>query len=78
MIRDSMNDEIDYELTAEQWETLKALRLSAPTLAGLRRTVIEDLAALGLATIRDTVPVMTAAGRKALIRGSSKLLDVAA
>jgi len=52
--------------------------LSAPTLAGLRRTVIEDLAALGLATIRDTVPVMTAAGRKALIRGSSKLLDVAA
>jgi len=37
-----MNEEIDYELTAEQWETLKALRLSPPTLAGLRRTVIED------------------------------------
>jgi hypothetical protein len=73
-----MNDEIDYELTAEQWETLKALRMPVPTLSALRRKVIEDLAALGLATICDAVPVMTPDGRKALIRGSSRLLDVAA
>jgi hypothetical protein len=73
-----MNDETDYELTPEQWETLKALRMPAPRLSALRRTVIEDLAALGLATICDTVPVITPNGRKALIRGSSRLLDVVA
>jgi hypothetical protein len=78
IIRGSMNDEIDYELTIEQWETLKALRMSATTLSALRRTVVEDLAALGLATICDTIAVMTPSGRKALIRGSSRLLDVAA
>jgi hypothetical protein len=73
-----MDDEIDYRLTVEQWETLKALRMPATTLSALRRTVVEDLAALGLATIRDTIAVMTPSGRKALIRGSSRLLDVAA
>jgi hypothetical protein len=73
-----MNDEIDYELTVEQWETLKALRLPAAMLPALRGTVISDLAALGLVTICDTVSVMTPIGRKALVRGSSRLLDVAA
>jgi hypothetical protein len=48
----------------------------APTVSALKRTVVEDLAALGLATIRDTIAVMTPSGRKALIRGSSRLLDV--
>jgi hypothetical protein len=40
--------------------------------------VLEDLVALGLATTCDDVPVITPKGRKALVRGSSKLWDVAA
>ncbi len=73
-----MNDETDYQLTVEQWEALKALRMPAPKLSALKRTVLEDLAALGLATICGTVAVMTPKGRRALIRGSSRLLDVTA
>jgi len=73
-----MNEEVDHDLTPEQWETLKALRAPVANAAPLRRFVLEDLVALGLATISDNVPAMTPEGRKTLIRGSSKLLDVAA
>lgn len=73
-----MNDEIDYDLTPQQWETLKALRVPLSTFSVLSRFVLEDLAALGLATINDGVPAITPTGRKTLVRGSSRLLDVAA
>jgi ribosomal protein S19E (S16A) len=72
-----MDDEIDYNLSREQWETLKTLR-SPVSLSTLTRTVLEDLAALGLVSVSDDLPVMTPKGRKALIRGSSRLWDVAA
>jgi len=69
-----MSDDIDYDLTPEQWETLKSLRM--PVLR--RGFALEDLVALGLATISENVAAMTPKGRKALIRGSSKLWDVVA
>ena len=74
-----MNDELDYELTHDQWETLKNLRNGASRPARINRFTIERLIALGLVTIRDDVPVLTSNGRKVLIRGSScLLLDLAA
>ena len=73
-----MSDDIDYDLTPEQWETLKSLRMPVSRLSTLRDFALEDLVALGLATIRENVTAITPKGRKALIRGSSKLWDVAA
>ena len=73
-----MSDQIDYDLSPDQWETLKALRAPVSRLSALSRFVLEDLVALGLATMSDDAPVITPMGRKALIRGSSRLWDVAA
>jgi len=44
----------------------------------LNQFVLDDLVALGLATMSDDMPVMTPKGRRALVRGSSRLWDVAA
>jgi hypothetical protein len=73
-----MNMEIDYDLTPDQWETLKALRVPASGFSTLNRFVLEELIALRLAAMSDHLPVITPTGRKALIRGSSRLWDVAA
>lgn len=73
-----MNDEIDYALTADQWETLKALRVPASRFSTLNQFVLDDLVALGLAMMSDNMPAITPKGRQALIRGSSRLWDVAA
>jgi hypothetical protein len=40
--------------------------------------VLDDLLALGLAAMSSELPVITAKGRKVLVRGSSRLWDVAA
>jgi hypothetical protein len=73
-----MNDEIDYDLSPDQWETLKALRAPVSRLPALSPFVLADLVALGLATMSNDLPVITQKGRKALVRGSSRLWDVAA
>lgn len=74
-----MNDEFDYDLTPSQWEALRALRTPAAKLPRLSRFAIDALIALGLAVMHDQAPVITARGRKVLIRGSSMLLqDLAA
>jgi hypothetical protein len=77
-----MNAEFDYDLTADQWETLKALRAfapnSAPKTRKLNRFVVEHLVALGLAGMSDGRPVLTPKGRSVLLRGSPRLLDLAA
>ncbi|MEH2536989.1 MULTISPECIES: hypothetical protein [unclassified Bradyrhizobium] len=74
-----MNEEFDYELTPAQWETLKALRTPSSSLPRMSRTTIDGLIALELAVMHGDVPVITAKGRKVLIRGSSLLLqDLAA
>jgi len=67
-----MNDEIDYDLTSNQWETLKALRVPVSRFSALNQFVLDDLVALGLATMSDDMPVMTPKGRRALVRGSSR------
>jgi hypothetical protein len=72
-----MNAELDYDLTPDQWEVLKALRAPATERRAMNR-VLEALITLELATIRDNLPVITLRGRKVLVRGSSRLLDVAA
>lgn len=74
-----MNDEFDYELTHDQWETLKALRSSASERPKLNRFSVESLIALGLVAVDNDLPVITRRGRKVLVRGSSQLLqDLAA
>jgi hypothetical protein len=74
-----MNDEFDYDLTPSQWEALRALRTPSSSLPRLSRTAIDSLVALGLVVVHDDAPVITAMGRKVLIRGSSLLLqDLAA
>jgi len=72
-----MNDEIDYDLTPDQWETLKAIRVPVLKPSALNQSLL-DLVAFGLATMSDNLPVITAKGRTALVRGSSRLWDVAA
>jgi hypothetical protein len=73
-----MNAEIDHELTPDQWETLKALRLPAPEGHAFNRFVVEHLVALGLVETIGARPVITARGRSVLLRGSPLLWDVAA
>jgi hypothetical protein len=73
-----MNVEFDCDLTPDLWEALKALRAPAPAARPRSRYVLESLAALDLVSIDGGLPAITARGRRALIRGSSRLLDVAA
>lgn len=72
-----MDAEFEYDLTRDQWETLKALRIPASERRALKRQVVDQLATLGLAVIDATSPAITPAGRRVLIRGSSKFLDLA-
>ena len=73
-----MDIEFDYDLTPDQWEALKALRDGSPPARPRSRHALESLVALGLVSIDDSSPIMTARGRRVLIRGSLRLLDVAA
>jgi len=73
-----MNAEFDYDLTPDQWETLKALRLSAAQRRILNRFVIESLVRPQLAAMTDDCPIITPKGRSVLLRGSPRLWDVAA
>jgi hypothetical protein len=73
-----MNAELDYDLTPDQWDTLKALRMPAPERRGLNRIALDQIVALALASVTDGFPRLTPIGRKVLIRGSSKLLDLVA
>ena len=73
-----MDQELDYDLTTDQWETLKALRISATERCGLSRSIVDDLVALELAAHADEHPRITAKGRSVLLRGSPRLLDLAA
>ncbi|MBR1200655.1 hypothetical protein JQ634_33685 [Bradyrhizobium sp. AUGA SZCCT0240] len=74
-----MNDEVDYDLTPDQWEVLKNLRNATSRPQRMNRFTIQGLIALGLVTINGDAPILTSNGRKVLIRGSScLLLDLAA
>jgi len=73
-----MDAEFDCELSPDQWEMLKALRSPAPDRRATSRPILAELMALGLAAFKDERPVITAKGRTVLVRGSEKLLDLAA
>ncbi|MBI5318679.1 hypothetical protein [Bradyrhizobium sp.] len=73
-----MDIEFDCDLTPDQWEALKALRQRVTAERPRSRHILESLVALDLVSIDGGLPVMTARGRRVLIRGSSRLLDVAA
>ena len=68
--------ERDYDLTPDQWEALNALR--APARLASSGFALAQLVALELAAMDGGRPVMTSMGRKVLVRGSSRLLDLAA
>jgi hypothetical protein len=73
-----MNAEIDYDLTLDQWEALKALRTPAAKRRVPNRFVVEQLIALRLAAETGDGPGITSDGRSVLLRGSPRLWDVAA
>ena len=74
-----MNEEDDFDLKPDQWETLKALRTPVTTSCARNlRLHLDDLLALGLVTVDGQLPAITPKGRKALVRGSIHLWDVAA
>ncbi|MBI5261344.1 MAG: hypothetical protein HY852_05935 [Bradyrhizobium sp.] len=70
--------EFDVDLTPDQWETLKALRKPVAQQRPAMGYVVEQLVLLGLVATTNGMHVITPAGRKVLIRGSSRLLDLAA
>ncbi len=73
-----MNTEIDYDLTMDQWETLKALRMPTANRRVLNQFAVEHLVALRLATGIGDEPAITPKGRSVLLRGSPRLWDMAA
>ena len=51
-----MSPEIDYDLTLNQWEALKALRV--PNRRALNKSVVNSLVALQLVEIADGFPII--------------------
>lgn len=73
-----MNAEFDYDLTRDQWEALKALRLPVAERRRMDRLDVGSLIVLQLAAVTGDGPVITPRGRSVLLRGSPRLWDVAA
>ena len=73
-----MDAEFDYDLTPDQWEALKAIRVPVANGRGLNRAIVQNLVALGLAEMTGDRPVITRKGRSVLLRGSPRLWDLAA
>ncbi|HXH43544.1 MAG TPA: hypothetical protein VNK51_06825 [Bradyrhizobium sp.] len=73
-----MSNDVDFDLSPDQWEALRTIR--HPTSCGRPSKVhlIESLVRLGLVVVNDGVPAMTPTGRKVLVRGSCRLLDLVA
>ena len=73
-----MSNDFDFDLSPDQWEALKALRNPVSNGRLSKVYLVESLVKLGLVVISDGVPSMTPAGRKVLVRGSCRLLDLVA
>ena len=71
----ALDAEIDVPLDRSQWETLKALGAPDPRRWRVHDPAIEALVAAKLAEIHDGRAVLTAEGRKAVVRGSPRLWD---
>lgn len=77
-LRENMAAEIADDLTLDQWELLRALRLPPHERRVANRLALARLIELGLAAWNTESAVITSMGRKVLIRGSTKLWDSAA
>ena len=73
-----MQDDLDVDLSPDQWEALKALRNPAANGRVSKTYLIEGLVKLGLVVVKDGMPAITSTGRKVLVRGSCRLLDLVA
>ncbi|MGX1324459.1 hypothetical protein AB7M17_007912 [Bradyrhizobium sp. USDA 377] len=73
-----MSNDFDFDLSSDQWEALKALRNPVSNGRLAKAYLIESLVKLGLVVMNDGVPAITSAGRKVLVRGSCRLLDLVA
>ncbi|MDT4740555.1 hypothetical protein [Bradyrhizobium sp. WYCCWR 12699] len=73
-----MSDDLDFELAPDQWEALRTLRNPLSNRRLSKSYLVEGLVELGLVAINDGVPAITPAGRKVLVRGSCRLLDLVA
>lgn len=73
-----MSNDVDFDLSPDQWEALRALRNPVAKGRLSKAYLLEYLIELGLVVVNDGTPAMTPTGRKVLVRGSCRLLDVAA
>lgn len=73
-----MNDDFDFDLSPDQWAALRALRHPVANNRPAKAYLLDSLVKLGLVVINEGVPGMTPAGRKVLVRGSCRLLDLVA
>ena len=73
-----MSNDIDFDLSPDQWEALKALRNPVSNVRLSKAYLVEGLVKLGLVVVSDGVPSMTPTGRKVLVRGSCRLLYLVA
>ncbi|MDF0583933.1 hypothetical protein [Bradyrhizobium yuanmingense] len=73
-----MSNDFDFDLSTDQWEALKALRNPVSNGRLAKAYLVESLTKLGLVVMNDGVPAITSAGRKVLVRGSCRLLDLVA
>ncbi|QQO23190.1 hypothetical protein JJB98_26255 [Bradyrhizobium diazoefficiens] len=73
-----MSNDFDFELSPDQWEALRTLRNPISNGRISKAYLVESLVTLGLIVINDGVPAMTPTGRKVLVRGSCRLLDLVA
>jgi predicted nucleotidyltransferase len=76
--QDTMSTETDFQLTANQWDMLRALRPTGAPVGKLNRYVLDQLAELGLVALVDDAPTLTKTGRAVVLRGCPKLWDLAA
>jgi hypothetical protein len=73
-----MSNDVDFDLSPDQWEALRALRNPVSNGRLSKAYLLDSLIKLGLVVVDEGVPAMTPTGRKVLVRGSCRLLDVAA
>lgn len=73
-----MPAETDFQLTAHQWDTLRALRPTSAPIGRLNRYTLDQLVEIGLVAMVNDTPALTTTGRTVILRGCPRLWDLAA